>query len=345
MNTFRMGLACAALAIGTAHAANAEEADFFRGKTVTALIGSGSGGGVDQVSRAVLRHLGRHIPGAPIVVPKNMGGGGGVQVLNFVNAIAPKDGTTIGFVLPSLVFDPLFVGRQVGEGFDPKTMQWLGGPARYASVAIAWNPSTRVRKASDLLTQELVVGASAAASSSGADAFIMRNMLGFKYRVVTGYPSGAAMDLAMQRGETQGRANIAWYGIKSRNSDWLRDGMISLLYQMGLKRNPEIPAEVPLVLDFAKTPEDRQVLELKFSAYDVGYAFMAPPETPPDRVAALRAAMAATANDPAYRADAARERLDVDPVAGEEVEAIIRRAYAAPPEIIARLVEAIRPPR
>ena len=320
-------------------------ADFYHGKTLTVLIGSGSGGGVDQVARAVVRHLGRHVPGNPVAVPKNMGGGGGVQVLNFVNAVAPKDGTTIGFVLPSLVFEPLFSGRQVGDGFDPRTMQWLGGPARYTSVAIAWNRWTGVRKASDLLTRELVVGASAAASSSGADGFIMRNILGFKFRVVTGYPSGAAMDLAMQRGETQGRANIAWYGIKSRNFAWLRDGMISLLYQMGLKRNPEIPADVPLVLDLAKTPADRQILQLKFSAYDVGYAFMAPPETPRDRIAALRAAFAATFNDPAYRADAAREKLDVDPVAGEEVASIINSAYAASPDVIAQLVEAIKPPR
>ena len=181
-----------AATFGLVQSAAAEDAaDFYRGKTLTVLIGSGSGGGVDQVSRAVVRHLGKHVPGNPIVVPKNMGGGGGVQVLNYVNAVAPKDGATIGFVLPSLVFDPLFAGKQAGEGFDPKTMQWLGGPARYASVAIAWNPWTRVRKADDLLTQELVVGASAAASSSGADAFIMRNILGFKFRVVTGYPSGA----------------------------------------------------------------------------------------------------------------------------------------------------------
>jgi hypothetical protein len=238
--------------------------DFYRGKNLTVLIGSGAGGGEDQVARAVVRHLSKHVPGNPVVVPKNMGGGGGVQVLNYVNSVAPKDGTTLGFVLPSLVFDPLFAGKRAGEGFDPKTMRWLGGPARYASVAIAWNPWTSVRKAEDLLTTEIVVGASAAASSSGADGFIMRNILGFKYRVVTGYPNGAAMDLAMQRGETQGRANIAWYGIKSRNSEWLRNGTISLLYQMGLTKNPNIRADVPLVLDFTRTLEDRRVLELKF---------------------------------------------------------------------------------
>ena len=318
-------------------------ADFYRGKTLNLMIGSGVGGGVDQVARAVARHVGRHVPGNPTVVPRNMGGAGGLQVLNFIQLVAPKDGTTIGIVLPSLVFDPLFTGKT--EGYDALKLRWLGGPARYASVAIAWNAATPVRKAEDLLTHELVVGAASAASNSASDAYVMRNILGFKYRVVTGYPSGADIDLAMQRGETQGRANIAWYGIKTRNAEWLREGRISLLYQMGLKPHPDIPPEVPLSLDLTRTPADRRLLELKFSAYDVGYAFMAPPQTPAERVVALRAAMTAAVNDPSFRADAVREQIEVDPVAGAEVESIIRNAYAAPPDILARLIEAMKPPR
>ena len=317
--------------------------DFYRGKTLNLMIGSGAGGGVDQVSRAVARHLGKHLPGNPTVVPRNMGGAGGLQVLNHIQSVAPKDGSTIGIVLPSLVFDPLFTGKS--EGYDPLRLKWLGGPARYASVAIAWNAVTPVRRAQDLLAQELVVGAASVASNSASDAYVMRHILGFKYRVVTGYTSGADIDLAMQRGETQGRANIAWYGIKTRNAEWLRDGKISLLYQMGLKRHPDIPADVPLSLDLTRTPLERQMLELKFSAYDVGYAFMAPPETPPERVAALRAAMMAAVSDPAFRADAVREKIEVDPVAGAEVEMIIRNAYAAPPEVLTRLNEVIKPPR
>ena len=317
--------------------------DFYRGKTLNLMIGSGAGGGVDQVSRAVARHLGKHVPGNPTVVPRNMGGAGGLQVLNHVQSVAPKDGSTIGIVLPSLVFDPLFTGKS--EGYDPLRLRWLGGPARYASVAIAWNAATPVRKAQDLLTQELVVGAASVASNSASDAYVMRHILGYKYRVVSGYTSGADIDLAMQRGETQGRANIAWYGIKTRNAEWLRDGKISLLYQMGLKRHPDIPVDVPLSLDLTRTPLERQMLELKFSAYDVGYAFMAPPETPPERVAALRAAMTAAVNDPAFRADAMREKIEVDPVAGAEVETIIRNSYAAPPDVLTRLNEAIKPPR
>jgi len=317
--------------------------DFYRGRTLNLMIGSGAGGGVDQVSRAVARHLGKHVPGNPTVVPRNMGGAGGLQVLNHIQSVASKDGSTIGIVLPSLVFDPLFTGKS--EGYDPLRLKWLGGPARYASVAIAWNAATPVRRAQDLLTQELVVGAASVASNSASDAYVMRHILGYKYRVVTGYTSGADIDLAMQRGETQGRANLAWYGIKTRNAEWLRDGKISLLYQMGLKRHPDIPADVPLSLDLTRTPLERQMLELKFSVNDVGYAFMAPPETPPERVAALRAAMTAAVNDPAFRADAMREKIEVDPVAGAEVEVIIRNAYAASPEVLTRLNEAIKPPR
>jgi tripartite-type tricarboxylate transporter receptor subunit TctC len=345
MNTLRTRLVCTALVLlAVPSIAKADDADFYRGKTLNVLIGAGVGGGLDQVARAVARHLGKHLPGNPTVVPKNMVGAGGLQVLNFVNAVAPKDGTTIGVVLPSLVFEPLFAGK-TATGFDPRTLRWLGGPARYASVAIAWNPATPIRKAADLLTNELVVGAASAVSNSATDGYVMRSILGFRYRTVTGYPSGADLDLAMMRGETQGRANIAWYGIKTRNAEWLSDGKISLLYQMGLKRHPDIPREVPLSLDLTRTAAERQVLELKFSAYDVGYAFMAPPETPAERVSALRAALAATFNDPAYRADAVREQLELDPVTGQEVEGIIRSAYGASPEIIARLMEAIKPPR
>src|SRR5262249_55683070 len=289
MTGLSLRLIFAAIAFAPAVAQADAVADFYRGKNLNLMIGSGVGGGVGQVAGVGARHLGAHVPGNPTVVPRNMGGAGGLHVLNYIQSVASKDGATIGVVLPSLVFDPLFNGKS--EGYDPLKLKWLGGPARYVSVAMAWNAGTPVRNADDLLTHELVVGAASASSTSATDPYVMRAILGFKYRVVTGYPSGAEIDLAMQRGETQGRADIAWYGIKTRNAEWLREGKISLLYQMGLKRHPDIPPDVPLSLDLARTPDDRRILELKFSAYDVGYAFMAPPETPPERVAALRAAV------------------------------------------------------
>ena len=247
-------------------------ADFYKGKTVRLLIGAGLGGSQDEFARLIARHLGGHIPGAPNVVPENMPGAGGVSLLGFLSKAAPRDGLTIGTAPPTTVFDPLFSGRSKGQ-FDPLDLQWLGGPVRFSAVAIAWNAATPIRTARDLLKVEMKVGATSAASASATDSYVLRNLLGFKYDVVLGYPGGADIDLAMVRGETQGRANVAWDGLTSRNPDWIRDGKISLLYQEGLRKNPEIPANVPLVLDFAKTPADRQMLELKFSSYEIAIPY------------------------------------------------------------------------
>lgn len=318
-------------------------ADFYKGKNLTLLIGAGVGGSQDEFARLIARHLGRHIPGNPTVVPENMPSAGGVQLLAHMARVAPKDGLTIGTAPPTTVFDPLFSGRSAGQ-FDPLTLQWLGGPVRFSAVAIAWNAATPIRKVEDLLTDEMKVGATSAASASATDSYVLRNLLGFKYDVVLGYRGGADIDLAMLRGETQGRANVAWDGLKSRNPDWIRDGKVSLLYQEGLRKNPQIPGDVPLVLDLAKTPADRQMLELNFSSYEIGYPLMMAPDTPPDRVTALRAALAAALDDPALRADAIKENLDIDPITGEEMEAIIKRAYQAPAAVLARLVEAMQPP-
>lgn len=333
-----------ALCIAGPLAARADPiADFYKGKNITLLIGAGVGGSQDQFARLVARYLGKYIPGTPIVVPENMTGAGGVQLLAHMAKIAPKDGLTIGTAPPTTVFDPLFSGKSAGL-YDPLTLQWIGGPVRFSAVAIAWNAATPIRRADDLLTHEMKVGATSTASASATDSYVMRSLLGFRYNVILGYPGGADIDLAMLRGETDGRANVAWDGLKSRNPDWIRDGKISLLYQEGLRKNPQIPGDVPLVLDLAKTPADRQMLELDFSSYEVGYPFMMAPDTPPDRVAALRAAMSAAFADPALLADAAKQGLDIDPISGEETEAIVKKAYQSPAELLKRLVEAMQPP-
>jgi tripartite-type tricarboxylate transporter receptor subunit TctC len=317
--------------------------DFYKGKTVTLIIGAGVGGSQDAFARLVTHYLGKHIPGNPTVIGENMPGAGGVQLLAHMAHVAPKDGLTIGTAPAETVFDPLFSGRSAGQ-FDPQALQWIGGPVRFSAVAIAWNTATAIRKADDLLTEEMKVGASSAASASATDGYVLRKLLGFKYDVILGYQSGGDIDLAMLRGETQGRANVAWDGLKSRNPDWIQDGKISLLYQEGLRKNPQIPADVPLVLDFAKTDADRQMLELKFSSYEVGYPFMMAPDTPPERVAVLRTAMAAAFADPDLRAEAAKERLDIDPIGGEETEAIVKRDYQASASTLSRLVAAMQPP-
>jgi tripartite-type tricarboxylate transporter receptor subunit TctC len=335
----------AAMATGlmTAVPARAQsEADFFKGKTVSLYIGSGSGGSLDQYARLVTRHLGKAIPGQPLIVPRNMPGAGGIAVGNYIYRVGPKDGTAIGTVAQSVPFEPLFGGKDSKADFDTLKMHWLGSPVKFAALAVAWHTAP-VKKAEDLLSNELVVGSSGVASASTNDAYVLRNLLGFKYRVILGYPSGADIDLAMERGETQGRANVAWEGLKNRNLDWLREKKIVLLYQEGLKKHPELP-DVPLILDFAKTPEERQILELKFSSYELGYPYLVAPETPASRVSALRTAFKAAMADPDLKAEAAKQRLDIEPVDGSDMEKILRAAFSAPANVIARYEELSKTP-
>lgn len=335
-----IGAQAAALAIGLTGAANAEVPDFFRGKTVTVYVGTGVGSGNDIATRLLARNMARHIPGQPTVIAKNMIGAGGLALYNYMNNVASRDGTEFGSVV-QFQFELLFGGPNVK--FDASKFSWIGGPVRFAAIAVAWNASTPVRKAEDLLTHELIVAASGATSGSATDAYVTRNILGFKYRVVLGYPGGAELDLAMERGETQGRAQLSWPALQQRNPEWITDGKVSILYQMGLQKSPDIPASVPLILDFAKSPEDRQVLELKFGTYAMGYPVFGPPGIPPARLATLREALAATLADPATRAEAAKLRIDIDPVTGETMESIIKKAAASPPPIVARFLQASKP--
>ena len=329
----------AALAIGLTVAAKADVSDFYRGKTVTVYVGAGVGSGNDIATRLMARNIARHIPGQPTVIVKNMIGAGGLALYNYMNNVASRDGAELGSVVQfqfELLFEP-------NLKFDASKFNWIGGPVRFAAIAVAWNASTPVRKAEDLLTHELIVAASGATSGSATDAYITQNILGFKYRVVLGYPGGAELDLAMERGEAQGRAQLSWPAVKQRNPEWITGGKVSILYQMGLEKSPDIPASVPLILDFAKSPEDRQVLELKFATYAMGYPVFGPPGIPPDRLAALRKALAATLADPTTQAEAAKLRIDIDPVAGEVMESIINKAAASPPSIIARFIQASKP--
>jgi tripartite-type tricarboxylate transporter receptor subunit TctC len=317
-------------------------ADFYRGRTLIINVASSPGSGIDLASRTLARNLSRHIPGQPSVIVRNMIGGGGLTLYNYLYNIAAKDGTELGSVV-QFPFELLFGGPNVK--FDAVRYNWIGGPVNFSAVAVAWNAATPVRKAEDLLVHELIVAAAGATSGSATDAYVIRNILGFKFKVVLGYAGGTELDLAMIRGESQGRAQLSWPALKQRNAKWITDGTISILYQMGLEKNRDIPASVPLILDFAKTPEARRVLELKFATYEMGYPFFGPPGIPPARVAALRKAMVAALDDPATRADAAKQRIAINPVAGERMEAMIRRAHATPPAIVKRLLEASKAPK
>jgi tripartite-type tricarboxylate transporter receptor subunit TctC len=318
-------------------------ADFYHGKTITLTIGVAAGGGNDAYARLIARHLGRFLPGTPTVVIQQMPGAGGLRHLNYLYNIAPKNGTAIGATEHLTPFEPLLAGKDSKATFDPLQFGWLGSPERFSAVALSWHTSP-VKTAKDLLTHELVVGAEGVVTGSSNDAYVLRNILGFKFRVVLGYSGGAAVDLAMERGELQGRSNSGYQGIKTRHPQWLTNHMVNVLYQIGLRKNPDMPSDVPLVLDFAKNAADRAVLELKFASFELGYPYIAPPGTPSDRLAALQAAFAAMTSDPAFEADARAQRLDVGPISAERIEAVLRRSFTAPRETIDRLIGASKPP-
>jgi tripartite-type tricarboxylate transporter receptor subunit TctC len=334
--------AAIALSASVAGAAGAQApAEFYKGTKIKVIVGYNVGGGNDAYARLVGRHFGKYMPGKPGVIVRNMPGAGGLKHMNYMYNVAPKDGSTIGATAQFTAFQPLFKGKNRKIKYDPRKFHWLGSPVAYTGVAIAWHKAP-VKTGKDLLTKELVIGASGVSSSSVNVATGLKNLLGFKYRIILGYPGGADVDLAIQRGEVQGRSNINWDSLMTRHADWVRDKKVSLLYQMGLKKNPIVPANVPLILDFAKTKEQRQVLELMFASYGVGYPFMAPPGTPKDRVSAIRNAFAKAYKDPALLGEAGRWR--VNPVSGKELHAIIDNAYRASPAIIARMRAAYKKP-
>lgn len=324
-----------AVAVMAAGGAAAQSpAEFYKGSKISVTVGYAPGGGNDAYARLVSRHFGKYTPGKPSVIVRNMPGAGGLKHMNYMYNVAPKDGSAIGATNQFTAFQPLFKGKNPKIKYDPRKFHWLGSPVAYTGVAIAWHTSG-IKSGEDLLKKELVIGASGVSSSSVNVATGLKNLLGFKFKIILGYPGGADIDLAIARGEVQGRSNINWDSLMTRHADWVKNKKINVLYQMGLKKNPIVPADVPLILDYANTQEQREVLELMFASYGVGYPFMAPPGTPMDRVQAIRSAFTKAYGDPKLLREA--ERWRIAPVSGEELHAIIDKAYAAKPEVIARM--------
>jgi tripartite-type tricarboxylate transporter receptor subunit TctC len=336
-----LAAAISTVVAGTSPAAAQSVESFYRNKTVTVAIGSGVGGSHDQWGRLVARHMGKHIPGQPNLVPKNYPGAGGMALANIFWAQGPKDGSSFGIINRGVLFEPLFNAKNAKGFFDPRKFSWIGSPDSVISVAVAWHTSP-VRKWQDLYDKELIVGAVGAATGTTKEAYVMNNLLGFKYKVIMGYPGGSDVDLAMERGEINGRANLAYGGLKNRNIEQVKDGKLIILSQMGLERHPEMP-DVPLVLDFARNDEERRLLELNFLPSEVGYPFIAPPDVPQERVAVLRDAFKKMTEDPELRADAAKQRLDINYSSGERLEALVAKAYSASPDMVARILDLSQP--
>jgi len=333
------GLFVAALAVAFAAApARAQTAaEPFAGKNVTMIIGFGAGGGYDLWGRTVARHIGKHLPGKPNVVPQNMPGAGSYVAASHIYAAAPKDGTVLGIIARDAALGPL--SNAPGARFDATKMSWLGSPTREHNACIA-NSSAKVKKADDLRDHELILGDTGPGTGTRSYPKVLNDLLGYKFKIVSGFRSSADVFLAMERGEVEGICE-SLDSINQRKPDWIPNKVINVLLQAGAESRPELKS-VPNVLTLARNDEEKQVLEYLYAGQDIGRPFVAPPDMAPERLKMLRDAFAATMKDPEFVADVQRSKLDLEPVDGEHLAALIARIYATPKPIIERVSNLIK---
>jgi tripartite-type tricarboxylate transporter receptor subunit TctC len=312
-------------------ATSARAADFYEGKTITLIVSSGTIGSYGDIAFSVSRNMPRHIPGQPTMIVKGMPGAGNVLATNYLYNVAPKDGTTIGLVNNSIPLHQVLDGR--GVQYDAGKFNWLGSTGSYNSVTYVWH-TAGVKTIDDVMKREVILGGTGVGSSIVIYPMVMNNVLGTKFKIVTGYKLTTDIDLAMERGEVQARSG-SYASLLAEHPDWVKDKKVVIVVQTGLKRDPEL-ADIPLMTELGKTDEDRQVLKLISSPIPLGRPFLAPEGVSPDRVALLRNALAETFKDKVFLAEMAKLNLDINPAGGEEVAHIIADTVGAPPAIIAR---------
>ncbi len=320
-------LACAAALAPPAHAD--QVADFYKDRTVTLIAGYSSGGGFDLYARVVASHLGRHIPGQPRIIVQNMPGAGSMRAANHLYNVASKDGSVIALTR-SPVIQPL-VGSS-GAAFDATKFTWLGSGASDLTVcALLGNP--KVNTMADAAQTQFTLGGLGPGSDEDMYAKILRKLFGLKIHLVSGYPGGAEMILAVERGELDGRCGWAYSSIKISKPDWIAQKKIRILNVLAAQRSPELP-DVPAIMEFATSERQKQILGFVLNAQTLGRPFAAPPGVPADRAAALRKAFDNSMADPALLAEMKAKKLDVAPVGWRSIEALLGNLYSTPKAVV-----------
>src|SRR5688572_15600040 len=303
----------------------------FAGKTVTLTIGYGPGSGNDIYGRLIARHLGKHIPGQPNVVPQNMPGAGSFKAANYLFQAAPKDGTAIGYISQTAATEEL-LGSQAIQ-FKTAQFNWIGRIGSYNNVTIFWHTS-RIKTIADALKLDSTMGATGVGSAVYIYPNMMNKVLGTKFRIVSGYQGTAQTSLAMERGEVDG-VTIGWFPVKTNKRDWVEQKNISILVQFLTERHADLP-DVPTIVELARSPEEKQLFALFANDGEVGKAILAPPGVPAATVAMLRRAFEAMTKDPEYIADAEKLQLEIDPMPGERLQKLIETVMATPTAVIER---------
>ena len=328
----------AALTLAMAMPAAAQApADFFRGKTLTIYVGLSAGGGYDMNARLLSRHIGKYIPGNPTVVVRNMPGAGGLVMTNHVANVSPKDGLHLGAPQRGVPFEPL-LGQDSKAKFDPRSLNWIGSVNSDTSLAIV-HKRTGIKSWKDLRNRDTIIAGTGVGTESVVVPYVLRNLMGLKFKVIAGFPGGSEMNLALARGEVDGRGTFSWTSLKPNYKEWVESGDYVMLFQMGLRKHKDLP-DVPLVIDLAETEELKRLLKIQFTAFELGRPIFAAEGVPADRIAILRKAFDDSMKDKELMLEAEKSDQEVNPMSGAEMQEIFKEIYETPKHMIARLAAA-----
>ena len=336
--------ACALWAANVAAAQDSVE-QFYKGRQINLIVGSSAGGGYNTYARLLARHLGNYIPGNPSIVVQNMSGAGSNRAAGYIYGVAPKDGTALGAIFPGAVLQPLL--GDAAAGVDPNKLVYLGSANSDVYVCYL-RTDAPVKTFKDVLSQEMIVGASNPGATTYDLPLLLNNILAAHFKIVTGYPGSREITLALDRGEVQGACGIGWTGIEAMHPEWFAKDTVRVLVQLSNKGHAELNKRgVPRAGEFARTDDDRRVIELVFSQGVFGRPFIMPPGVPADRVSALRKAFVQAMNDKTLLGEASKMQLDVEPLAGDDLQTLVTDLYATPSRVVdkARLALAAKPQR
>jgi tripartite-type tricarboxylate transporter receptor subunit TctC len=332
---FVLRVACLGLAVAGV-AASAQAEDFYKGKTVSIVVGSDSGGGYDIYARFFARSWGRYIPGNPTFVVQNMPGAGSLKATNYIYNVAAKDGTVVGAVQQGTIFEPLF--KDMGTGneakFDPLKLGWLGAATHETSVMVAWH-ATPFKSVADTRKAQVLVGSAGATTNYAVYARLMNATMGAHLKIVEGYKGTSAITLALERGEIQALTGWDYSSLSSTKADWLKDKLVRVLVQFGARKLPQFP-DVPLARDDTTSDVNRKVLDLITLRQEIGRPYIAPPGLPADRLAMLATSFQKMLKDPAFLDEARRANIEIDASTPEQCLAVVKDGYAASPDIVAK---------
>ena len=328
-----------AVTIAASCAQAATPADFYKGRTVQLIVGFSAGGGYDLYARVLARHMGRHIPGNPAVVPQNMPGAGSVKAANYLYSVAPKDGAVFGIFDRGLPMERL-LGRTEGQQFDATKFTWIGSVTDEPAVC-GFSAKSGIRSWQDMKTKPFKVGGAGATADDEIYPAVLKNMFHVPVRVVSGFPGRAETVLSIQRGEIDGLCGWSWSSLMSRDKQLLDSKQITIALELGVDKALDLPG-VPLLGDLTDDAKQKAALKLIFSRLTVARPFAAPPGLPADRTKVLRDAFDATMKDPAFVAEMRKLALDVRPQTGTKVEQLVREVYAYPPDVVKLAADSIR---